>query len=94
MQYAPDPFGRGPVRTHPANQTSGPIIAGGKVISGRSCTPAGGPEACVITAYDATTGEELWRTRTIPAPGEPGDESWGDVPYEERKHVGGGASRR
>ena len=34
------------------------------------------------------TGEELWRTRTIPAPGEPGDESWGDVPYEERKHVG------
>ena len=75
-------------RTHPANQTSGPIIAGGKVISGRSCTPAGGPEACVITAHDATTGEELWRTRTIPAPGEPGDESWGDVPYEERKHVG------
>ena len=75
-------------RTHPANQTSGPIIAGGKIISGRSCTPAGGPEACVITAHDARTGEELWRTRTIPAPGEPGDESWGDVPYEERKHVG------
>ena len=75
-------------RTHPANQTSGPIIAGGKVISGRSCTPQGGPEACVITAHDARTGAELWRTRTIPAPGEPGDESWGDVPYEERKHVG------
>ena len=75
-------------RTHPANQTSGPIIAGGKIISGRSCAPAGGPEACVITAHDARTGEELWRTRTIPAPGEPGDESWGDVPYEERKHVG------
>ena len=75
-------------RTHPANQTSGPIIAGGKVISGRSCTPQGGPDACVITAHDARTGAELWRTRTIPAPGEPGDESWGDVPYEERKHVG------
>ncbi|MCY4123147.1 MAG: PQQ-binding-like beta-propeller repeat protein [Acidobacteria bacterium] len=74
--------------THPANQTSGPIIAGGKVVSGRSCTPQGGPDACVITAHDARTGEELWRTRTIPAPGEPGDESWGDVPYEERKHVG------
>ena len=75
-------------RTHPANQTSGPIIADGKVISGRSCTPQGGPDACVITAHDARTGAELWRTRTIPAPGEPGDESWGDVPYEERKHVG------
>ncbi len=75
-------------RKNPANQTSGPIIADGKVISGRSCTPQGGPDACVITAHDATTGEELWRTRTIPAPGEPGDETWGDVPFEERKHVG------
>ena len=26
--------------------------------------------------------------RTIPAPGEPGDESWGGVPFEDRKHVG------
>ena len=73
---------------NPANQTSGPIIAGGKIISGRSCTPEGGPEACVITAHDARTGAELWRTRTIPAPGEPGDETWGNVPFEERKHVG------
>ena len=73
---------------HAANQTSGPIIANGKVISGRSCTPRGGPEACVITAHDARTGAELWRRRTIPAPGEPGDETWGDVPYEDRKHVG------
>ena len=73
---------------NPANQTSGPIIANGKVISGRSCTPRGGPEACVITAHDARTGVELWRRRTIPAPGEPGNETWGDVPYEDRKHVG------
>ena len=74
--------------THPALQSSGPIVAGGKVISGRSCSSRGGPEACVIVAHDATTGEELWRRRTIPAPGEPGDETWGDEPYEERKHVG------
>ena len=73
---------------NPANQTSGPIIANGKVISGRSCTPRGGPDACVITAHNARTGEELWRTRTIPAPGEPGDQTWGDVPFEDRKHVG------
>ena len=75
-------------RTHPATQSSGPIIANGKVISGRSCMPAGGPDACVITAHDALTGEELWRRRTIPRPGEPGDETWGGVPDEERKHVG------
>ena len=73
---------------HPATQTSGPIVAGGKAISGRSCMPAGGPDGCVITAHDARTGEELWRRRTIPAPGEPGDESWGGVPFAERKHVG------
>ena len=75
-------------RQTPASQTSGPIVANGKVISGRSCTPAGGPNACVVTAHDATSGEELWRRRLIPAPGEPGDETWGGVPFEERKHVG------
>jgi PQQ-dependent dehydrogenase (methanol/ethanol family) len=72
------------------HQTSGPIVADGKVFSGRGCEPllTAGPEHCVITAHDAATGRELWRRRTIPAPGEPGDETWGDVPYAERKHVG------
>jgi len=71
-----------------ATHSSGPIIADGKVISGRSCRPWGGPNACVITAHDASTGAELWRRRLIPAPGEPGDETWGDVPFEQRQHVG------
>ena len=68
--------------------SSGPIVGGGKVISGRSCAPRGGPEGCVITAFDALTGEEAWRTYLIPRPGEPGYETWGDIPYEERRHVG------
>ena len=68
--------------------SSGPIVGGGKVISGRSCAPRGGPTGCVITAFDALTGEEIWRTYTVPRPGEPGYETWGDVPYEERRHVG------
>jgi alcohol dehydrogenase (cytochrome c) len=71
-----------------AKNSSGPIVADGKMISGRSCEPEGGPEACVITAFDAKTGKELWRHRTIPKPGEPGDETWGDIPYEQRWHVG------
>lgn len=75
-------------QVHPANQSTGPIIANGKVISGRSCMPGAGPDACVITAHDARTGAELWRRRTIPRPGEPGDETWGGVPDEERRHVG------
>ena len=73
---------------HGAQHTAGPIVAKGKVISGRGCEPEGGPEACVITAFDAQTGKELWRTRTIPKPGEPGNETWGNIPYEERRHVG------
>jgi len=75
-------------RVTPAGHSSGPIVADGKMISGRSCRPAGGPESCVIVAHDARTGEELWRRRTVPAPGEPGDETWGGVPFEQRIHVG------
>jgi PQQ-dependent dehydrogenase (methanol/ethanol family) len=71
-----------------AQQTSGPLIARGKVFSGRGCEPRGAADACVITAHDAKTGKELWRVRTIPKPGEPGDETWGGIPYEQRKHVG------
>ena len=71
-----------------ATHSSGPIIADGRVISGRSCRPWGGPDSCIIAAHDARTGAELWRRRLIPAPGEPGDETWGDVPFEQRQHVG------
>jgi alcohol dehydrogenase (cytochrome c) len=71
-----------------AQETAGPIVANGKVVSGRGCEPRGGPNACVITAHDARTGKELWRRRTIPAPGEPGDETWGGIPFEQRWHVG------
>jgi PQQ-dependent dehydrogenase (methanol/ethanol family) len=74
--------------TKPANASSGPIIANGKVIAGRQCQPGATHEGCVITAHDAKTGKELWRARTIPRPGEPGDETWGGVPMEQRWHVG------
>ena len=75
-------------RVYPGHHSSGPITAAGKIFAGRNCRPQGGPEACIITAHDAASGEELWRRRTIPRPGEPGDETWGDVPYEDRRHVG------
>jgi PQQ-dependent dehydrogenase (methanol/ethanol family) len=75
-------------RENPAQETSGPLIAAGKIFSTRGCEPRGGPDACIITAHDAKTGKELWRLHTIPKPGEPGDESWGGIPYEQRWHVG------
>ena len=76
-------------REENGSQSGGPIVAGGKIFSTRACnfrnaTPAG----CVITAHDATTGKELWRRRLIPRDGEPGDESWGGMPQNQRRHIG------
>lgn len=73
--------------THPSQQSSGPVIIDGKAISGRGCMPSGGPDTCVITAHDATTGAELWRLNTIQKPGE-GEDTWGGLPWEARWHVG------
>ena len=74
--------------TKRAPTSGGPIVANGKVITGRQCQPDAGRDSCVVTAHDAKTGKELWRFHTIPGPGEPGYESWGDVPMEQRWHVG------
>jgi alcohol dehydrogenase (cytochrome c) len=71
-----------------APTSGGPIIANGKVITGRQCQPDATRDSCVVTAHDAKTGKELWRFHTIPGPGEPGDESWGGVPMDQRWHVG------
>jgi alcohol dehydrogenase (cytochrome c) len=55
--------------------TSAPLALDGKVVIGVS-----GGEAGIrgfLDAYDARTGDRLWRFHTIPGPGEPGHESWG-----------------
>ena len=75
-------------KVHHVKQGSAPLVANGVLIAGRNCQPNGGPDACVITGHDARTGKELWRKRTIPKPGEPGGDSWGDVPDAKRWHVG------
>jgi alcohol dehydrogenase (cytochrome c) len=36
-------------------------------------------ERCFISAYDASTGKQLWRFNTIPHAGEPGGDSWGKL---------------
>ncbi len=71
-----------------AKQSSGPIIAEGLAITGRSCEPEGGPDACVITAHDAKTGKEVWRTSTIARGSDPNDATWGGLPLEKRQQVG------
>lgn len=65
----------------PAAHTSGPIAVAGKVISGRACAQT--RDSCFIAAHDALTGKELWKFFTVPGPGEPGYESWGNPSPEQ-----------
>jgi len=54
--------------------TSAPIVANGVLISG----VAGGESTTrgFLDGWDPDTGKKLWRRYTIPAPGEPGSETW------------------
>ena len=60
--------------------TSGPIVANGNVVAGMTGCERFKEDVCFISAHDAETGEELWRTSTIARPGDPGGDSWGDLP--------------
>jgi len=75
--------------------THAPLVVKDKVIVG-----VGGGEYGIrgfIAAYDVTTGKEAWRFYTIPAPGEPGSETWQRCPPNSKsfcdpdawKHGGG-----
>ena len=54
--------------------TGAPIVANGVLISGMS----GGESTTrgFLDGWDPDTGTKLWRRHTIPAPGEPGAETW------------------
>ena len=57
--------------------TLAPLIIDDKVIVG----PAGGEYGIrgFIAAFDVESGDKLWQFNTIPAPGEPGSETWSDA---------------
>jgi alcohol dehydrogenase (cytochrome c) len=61
----------------------GILVADGKVLTNRTCMFLG-REACFIAAHDARTGKEVWKFYTTAAPGEPGGDSWGNMPVEKR----------
>jgi alcohol dehydrogenase (cytochrome c) len=63
-----------------------PLVVDGRVMIGVS-----GGELGVrgfVAAYDGESGKELWRTFTVPAPGEPGSETW---PQGDQWKTGGGS---
>ena len=51
-----------------------PLVVKDKVLVGTSGGELG--VRGLLAAYDVKTGEEVWRFYTIPAPGEPGSETW------------------
>lgn len=57
--------------------TSAPLVVKDKVLVGS----AGGDSGMrgFIVALSAKTGDEIWRTWTVPAKGEPGSETWSDL---------------
>ena len=61
------------------SNSSGPIVADGKVISGMASCARYVESRCFISAYDAETGRPLWRFHTIAHAGEPGGDTWGDL---------------
>jgi len=67
--------------------TSAPLIVKDMIIVPGSGADIGG--RCWLMALDAKTGKVLWRTYSVPAPGEPGHETWADD--HDAWKTGGGA---
>jgi len=62
--------------------TSGTIVFGDKVLSGRSCSARAD---CYVVAHDARTGKEVWRFYTAAGCDDPAaDATWGGAPEAKR----------
>ena len=61
---------------------SAPFIVGDIIMQGITAIRV--PKGGFIVAVDVETGQESWRFNTIPGPGEPGGNSWNDLPLQER----------
>ena len=59
--------------------SSGPIVADGKVIQGLLGCSRFIEDDCYISAHDATTGELAWRFNTIAESDSPGGNTWGGI---------------
>jgi len=60
--------------------SSGPIVVKGMIVAGITGCQRYKNDVCFISAHDAHTGKEVWRTSTIARPGEAGGDTWGDLP--------------
>src|SRR5215471_1588810 len=60
--------------------TSGPLVIHGKVVQGLMGCGQYWEDGCFISAYDAATGKQLWKFHTRAREGEPGGDTWGNLP--------------
>jgi len=66
--------------------TGGVIVINGKVLVGMTnCGRPGTDDHCYISAYDAKTGKRVWKFVTVALKGDPGGDSWGTLPDNQRK---------
>jgi alcohol dehydrogenase (cytochrome c) len=61
------------------SNTSGAVVINGKVLTGMTGCGRYGAD-CYISAYDAGTGEPVWRFSTIAREGQAGGDTWGELP--------------
>jgi alcohol dehydrogenase (cytochrome c) len=59
-------------------------VVKGKIVAGMTGCDRFKNDVCFISAHDPDTGNELWRTATIARPGEPGGNTWDDLPLTFR----------
>jgi alcohol dehydrogenase (cytochrome c) len=59
--------------------SSGPLIIDGIVVQGLGGCTRYREEKCFLSAYDAETGEQLWKFYTVARDLEPGGDTWGNV---------------
>jgi alcohol dehydrogenase (cytochrome c) len=73
-----------PASDKPHPSTSGAIVIGGKVLMGLTGCAKFDGEGCYISAFDIHSGKRAWRFYTIPREGQPGSETWGNLPMNNR----------
>jgi alcohol dehydrogenase (cytochrome c) len=73
-----------PALDKPRATTGGLIVIKDKVIMGLSNCARFDGEGCFISAYDIHTGKQVWRFYTVPREGQPGSETWGSLPMNNR----------
>ena len=65
--------------SHGYLNTSGPLVANGRIVQGLGGCAQYRAAGCFISAYDPDTGKELWKFYTTAREGTPGGDTWNNL---------------